>query len=210
MRAAYRKDPADAESIFSAARERIRTFKSGLLDEEDAERDEESESEVVEDLEVDDLVNDINPKKKEDEDYQGANQFNAKTLTGKGKENDHVMETPERDLRNFSENLTALDSEVHAKTKDASYSTGQSVDVAGICMDVSYNNQEDTNIDESNLGEPWVQGLMEGEYSDLSVEERLNALVALVGVAIEGNSIRLVLEVLFITYYLLPFFFFNF
>ena len=36
--------------------------------------------------------------------------------------------------------------------------------------------------------------LMEGEYSDLSVEEHLNALVCLIGVANEGNTIRVVLE----------------
>ena len=45
------------------------------------------------------------------------------------------------------------------------------------------------------MGEPWVQGLVEGEYADLSVEERLNALVALVTVVNEGNAIRVALEV---------------
>lgn len=45
------------------------------------------------------------------------------------------------------------------------------------------------------VGEPWVQGLVEGEYADLSVEERLNALVALVTVVNEGNAIRIALEV---------------
>jgi hypothetical protein len=54
----------------------------------------------------------------------------------------------------------------------------------------------DTDIDESHVGEPWVQGLMEGEYSDLSVEERLNALVALVEAVNEGNTIRMALEVI--------------
>lgn len=73
---------------------------------------------------------------------------------------------------------------------------GSSIDQSGDFLGVPTNTeQEDADIDESNLGEPWVQGLMEGEYSDLSVEERLNALVSLIGVAIEGNSIRLVLEV---------------
>lgn len=57
---------------------------------------------------------------------------------------------------------------------------------------------EDNVVDESISGESWVQGLMEGEYCDLSVEERLNALVALIAVANEGNSIRVVLEVLVI------------
>uniref|UniRef100_A0A0D9V401 Homeobox domain-containing protein n=1 Tax=Leersia perrieri TaxID=77586 RepID=A0A0D9V401_9ORYZ len=54
--------------------------------------------------------------------------------------------------------------------------------------------RKDKEIDESNQGEPWVQGLTEGDYCDLSVEERLNALVTLVGVANEGNFIRAVLE----------------
>ncbi|KAF5930936.1 hypothetical protein HYC85_031809 [Camellia sinensis] len=63
-----------------------------------------------------------------------------------------------------------------------------------ICNEAATLDQEDTVIDESNSGEPWVQGLMEGEYSDLSVEERLSAVVALIGVANEGNSIRIILE----------------
>jgi hypothetical protein len=54
--------------------------------------------------------------------------------------------------------------------------------------------EEETEIDESQVGEPWVQGLVEGEYADLSVEERLNALVALVTVVNEGNAIRIALE----------------
>ena len=50
-------------------------------------------------------------------------------------------------------------------------------------------------IDESHVGESWVQGLMEGDYCDLSVEERLNALVVLVEAVNEGNTIRVALEV---------------
>jgi hypothetical protein len=45
-------------------------------------------------------------------------------------------------------------------------------------------------IDESNPGEVWLLGLMEGEYSDLSVEEKLNALVALTDLLLAGSSIR--------------------
>ncbi|KAH6773670.1 hypothetical protein C2S51_012074 [Perilla frutescens var. frutescens] len=56
------------------------------------------------------------------------------------------------------------------------------------------NPDQDVEIDESKTGELWVQGLTEGEYSDLSVQERLSALVALIGVANEGNSIRVILE----------------
>ncbi|GAV68407.1 LOW QUALITY PROTEIN: Homeobox domain-containing protein/DDT domain-containing protein [Cephalotus follicularis] len=50
-------------------------------------------------------------------------------------------------------------------------------------------------IDESNPGEVWLLGLMEGEYSDLSVEEMLNALVALIDLVGSGPSITL--EVLY-------------
>ena len=56
------------------------------------------------------------------------------------------------------------------------------------------NLEDNMESDESKFGESWLQGLTEGEYSDLSVEERLNALVALVSMANEGNSIRVVLE----------------
>ncbi|KAD7117894.1 hypothetical protein E3N88_05162 [Mikania micrantha] len=59
---------------------------------------------------------------------------------------------------------------------------------------VSSISQESTEVDERKLGDPWVQGLAEGEYSDLCVEDRLNALVALIGIANEGNIIRAVLE----------------
>ncbi|KAJ4973305.1 hypothetical protein NE237_006479 [Protea cynaroides] len=48
-----------------------------------------------------------------------------------------------------------------------------------------------TEIDESHSGEVWVLGLMDGEYSDLSIEEKLNALVALVDLTSSGSSIRM-------------------
>ncbi|XWS36650.1 hypothetical protein CRYUN_Cryun20dG0103400 [Craigia yunnanensis] len=46
-------------------------------------------------------------------------------------------------------------------------------------------------IDESHPGEVWLLGLMEGEYSDLSIEEKLNALVALIDLLSAGSSIRM-------------------
>ena len=48
-----------------------------------------------------------------------------------------------------------------------------------------------TEIDESHTGEVWLLGLMEGEYSDLSIEEKLNALVALIDLLSAGSSIRM-------------------
>ncbi|KAJ6801985.1 homeobox-DDT domain protein RLT3-like [Iris pallida] len=48
-----------------------------------------------------------------------------------------------------------------------------------------------TEIDESFSGEAWVLGLMEGEYSNLSVDEKLDALIALVDLAGAGSSLRM-------------------
>jgi hypothetical protein len=49
----------------------------------------------------------------------------------------------------------------------------------------------ENEIDESRPGEVWLLGLMEGEYSDLSIEEKLNGLVALIDLVSAGSSIRL-------------------
>lgn len=48
-----------------------------------------------------------------------------------------------------------------------------------------------SEIDESYPGEIWLLGLMEGEYSDLNIEEKLNALLALVDLLRAGSSIRI-------------------
>ncbi|KAL9164032.1 hypothetical protein ABFS82_06G079800 [Erythranthe guttata] len=46
-------------------------------------------------------------------------------------------------------------------------------------------------IDESHPGEVWLLGLMEGEYSDLSIEEKLSALAALIDLLRAGSSVRM-------------------
>ncbi|KAI7729017.1 hypothetical protein M8C21_024562 [Ambrosia artemisiifolia] len=48
-----------------------------------------------------------------------------------------------------------------------------------------------SEIDESFPGEMWLLGLMEGEYSDLNIEEKLNALLALIDLLRAGSSIRM-------------------
>ncbi|KAL3345261.1 hypothetical protein AABB24_024293 [Solanum stoloniferum] len=162
VRLAFRKDPADADAIISAAKEKIQRYANGFLsgqNAEDEERDDDSEGEgdVAEGPEVDDLGTSY-----------GANKNN--------------------------EQISLLDTcLVNGKSK-LSDETGQQirVDVVGIAG--SNPSQDCSEIDETKAGEPWVQGLAEGEYSDLCVEERLNALVALIGIANEGNSIRAILE----------------
>ncbi|WCJ27093.1 Homeobox-DDT domain protein RLT1 [Euphorbia peplus] len=149
VRDAYRKDPADAEGILSSARKKIRIFENGFLggeDADDVERDEDSEGDVDEDPEVDDLATPFRSNKSVD-------RCNVASTSISGKDN----------VCNGDEGANNVD-------------------------------QQNTEIDESNSGESWIQGLAEGEYAHLSVEERLNALVTLVGVANEGNTIRAVLE----------------
>ncbi|GKU93030.1 hypothetical protein SLEP1_g6668 [Rubroshorea leprosula] len=195
VRSPYRKDPADAESILSSAKERVRIFKSGLIgeDAEDAERDDDSESDIAEHPEADDLGAGLKPKK---EAYisQGNSSSNVKTTRENGNKSvrNGILEASQGEVGNRSEELSSTHPEGFNEVKDIG--ALNSIDAAVIHNDATNVNQEDTDIDESNPGEPWVQGLMEGEYTDLSVEERLNALVTLIGVAIEGNSVRVVLE----------------
>ncbi|KAK6919122.1 Homeobox domain [Dillenia turbinata] len=197
VRAPYRKDPADAESILSAAREKIQVFKSGFVEEDDAddvERDEESESDGAEDPEIDDLGADLNSNKEAVRPYK-ANILQTKTCVGNGKETiqDKVAEAPQNASQNAGDCSSSVLAEGIRDTK-ATALVNQAVDAAGVSNQAVNPDHEDTDIDESNPGEPWVLGLVEGEYSDLSVDERLKALVALIGVANEGNSIRVVLE----------------
>ncbi|GAA0160372.1 homeodomain transcription factor [Lithospermum erythrorhizon] len=161
VRPAYRKDPADAEAILASAREKILKFANGLLteqnvEEEEEEREDDSECDVAEGPEIEDIG------------------------------------TPDVST------LIELGSEI--ATSSGTLKDALSVDlisqpaVNGVATLISEPDQEDAEIDESKSGEPWVQGLTEGEYSDLCVEERLKALTALIGVANEGNTVRIVLE----------------
>ena len=58
VRPTFRKDPTDAEKVLSAAREKVHIFENGFLageDVDDVERDEDSECDVAEGPEADDL-----------------------------------------------------------------------------------------------------------------------------------------------------------
>ncbi|KAF8409189.1 hypothetical protein HHK36_005263 [Tetracentron sinense] len=199
VRPAFRKDPADAKAILSAAREKIQIFENGFSDGEEADDigrgDEDSECDVAEDPEVDD-VGIISNSKKGAWHSNEANAAQDLPYSGNGKDtfSDEVTETPLSGLGNAGKGFSSFPSEGSKELNISGATIDEYIDVAGNCNEASNPDQEGTEIDESNSGEPWVQGLVEGEYSDLSVEERLNALVALIGVAMEGNSIRVVLE----------------
>ncbi|KAL3617111.1 hypothetical protein CASFOL_039505 [Castilleja foliolosa] len=160
VRPAFRKDPADAESIIASAKEKIQRYANGFLADQNAEeeeRDDESDSDVADGTGVDAIAIPLVDTNKNGE----INEFGFC-------------------LGNVKENLSD-----HAALKN---------EIGSVDIGEGYPDQQGVEIDESKSGEPWVQGLTEGEYSDLSVEERLNALVALIGVANEGNSIRVILE----------------
>ncbi|KAH9621076.1 hypothetical protein KSS87_004536 [Heliosperma pusillum] len=194
VRSPFRKDPTDAEAILSTAREKIRVFKSGLVDGEvadvegvegdEVEKDEDSESDIAEDPEVDDLATELIPNNDVDRTYD-VNRCQAKISSDVDKPNG---------LATARDGLPSAHLIGFQDLNDNGCTIEESIDGSGMCQEVTNVDHKDTDIDESFPGEAWVQGLMEGEYSVLSVEERLNALVALIGVANEGNSIRVVLE----------------
>ncbi|XP_014508807.1 homeobox-DDT domain protein RLT1 isoform X2 [Vigna radiata var. radiata] len=183
VRQAFRKNPADAESILSEARKKIQIFENGFLAEEDTddvEREESESDEIDEDPEVDDLVNLSSANKTSEpcDDFSSNGKENLGHDVGLQGEFD-------KDLPHFPESSSKkVDTPIAVTGKP------------GACEVLNVGNlgEDNMEIDESKPGESWVQGLAEGEYSDLSVEERLSALVVLVGVANEGNSIRIVLE----------------
>ncbi|CAL9122130.1 unnamed protein product [Musa textilis] len=199
VRSPYRKDPADADAVLSAAREKIQVFLSALSDSEEAEkdtedvdeaeRDEDSEGDAADDPEVDDACIDA---KLDKNDPFASELKDSRTLTLSCKEEGGANGLTACTSFGNVEKGPKMPSE---KSKTVSTSgVSHLPDGNSNYIEASNLGMEDTEIDESNFGEPWVQGLSEGDYSELSVEERLHALVALVGVAVEGNSIRIVLE----------------
>ncbi|MBA0663130.1 hypothetical protein Goklo_007169, partial [Gossypium klotzschianum] len=198
VRPAYRKDPADAEAILATARKKIRQFENGFLGAEDAdeverdeverddvERDEDSECDVDEDPEVDDIATPSNANKDADYPKDEVNTcLGSKKVLASADDDLDVPAEFDKDFPSFPSNTVKVDNDPS--------NTGQYV--AGEENGTGNPDQQNIEIDESKSGESWIQGLSEGEYSHLSVEERLNALVALIGIANEGNSIRAVLE----------------
>lgn len=184
VRAPYVKDPADGEAILAEARKKIRAFENGLAGPEDVndlEKDEDFECDIDEDPEVDELA--ALPSASKNADLGEAN-----GLPGKGGE---IM---------FSDVKTDVKSEVEKGVSSPPTSSMKSI--VPQChseqrKDTALYSVDNTNavVGDSNQGQSWVLGLSEGDYCHLSVKERLEALVVLVGIANEGNSIRASLEV---------------
>ncbi|KAF5474449.1 hypothetical protein F2P56_006347 [Juglans regia] len=195
VRAAFRKDPADAEAILSAARKKIQIFENGFLAEEDAEDVEREDAEDVErdeDSECDDVDEDPDV-----DDFATLSTENKTSIPSSEEKSclgiQNICNNVVLNLQNKLEK-DFLSIPLSESKDENCQSTASEQYVAGEYISANNLGQENMEIDESKSGDSWIQGLTEGEYSDLSVEERLNALVTLIGVANEGNSIRGILE----------------
>ncbi|KAI5081671.1 hypothetical protein GOP47_0001414 [Adiantum capillus-veneris] len=196
VKPAYRKKPEDAERLLQAASERICLFQSGILDACDEEKymegSEEGEKEPlladdVEDFTVDDMRGGQD-KGKVTFSLKGGKIVSAgeRKIGGcPGKTKTFELHSKNGESRGKHALLSSL-SHGNASMQDGREGRAQ--------RDKTLASAVDNEIDESHGGEPWVQGLWEGEYSGLSVEERLNALVALVETVNEGNTVRVALE----------------
>ncbi|XP_062217174.1 homeobox-DDT domain protein RLT2-like isoform X4 [Phragmites australis] len=208
VKSPYRKEPADSEAVLSAAREKLRAFQNVLSDSEaekevdDAERDEDSECDDPDgddvNTEVGDDKDDVNTEVGDDKDPLLAVDAQdgvptTTTVDGIKTEADSVgnaLNTPSC----FTKSAKGAPLSSLGNSNTAGTSSDSPLGASSDYHEVIPGDSEDTQIDESNQVESWIQALAEGDYCDLSVDERLNALVALVGVATEGNSIRAVLE----------------
>lgn len=196
VKPAYRKNPEDAERLLQAASERIRLFQSGTLDACDDEKDTEGSDEgekgplsadEAEDFAVDDMHGGVDKGKVTFslKDGKIVSAGDRKKGGSAGKMKPLELHTRSGESRGKHALLSSLPHS-NASVQDGGERRGQ--------RDKTYSCEVDNEIDESHVGEPWVQGLLEGEYSGLSVEERLNALVALVEAVNEGNTVRVALE----------------
>ena len=197
VREAYRKDPEDAENIMQRARERIRIFENLKIEEEEpekevdfvdeAERDDDSD-EDVDDVEVDDLEGGLAEEDNDNVLYKGV-----ELQCGSVGENGGCFDTNST----LQPTTQVKDNNINTSSENANSNMLDSAERNRCIGNVKLLNvaHEEMEIDESHVGESWVQGLMEGDYCDLSVEERLNALVVLVEAVNEGNTIRVALEV---------------
>ncbi|KAG2269775.1 hypothetical protein Bca52824_064330 [Brassica carinata] len=173
VRAPYVKDPADGEAILAEARKKIKAFENGLAGPEDVndlEKDEDFECDIDEDPEVDDLATLPSASKSAD---LGEIMFSDVKANVKSEVEKEVSSPP-------TSSMKTIVPQCHSE---------QGKDAAVSCMD-----NKNAVVEDIKQGKSWVLGLTEGDYCHLSVQERLEALVALVGIANEGNSIRASLE----------------
>lgn len=103
VRPGYRKDPADAESLIAAAKEKILRYANGFLADQNVdeeEREDDSESDVAEGTEVDALAVTLDANKNGE-----CNQVVSGSGIGKGKLPDDVLP---HEIGSVGKNLNVL------------------------------------------------------------------------------------------------------
>ncbi|KAJ7521596.1 hypothetical protein O6H91_19G060800 [Diphasiastrum complanatum] len=192
VRPAFRKDPEYAKEILQAAREKIRVYQTDLSDSEEADKD-------AEDIDIDD------DSEVDEQDIEDTEQEVVENITSTGK---MALRLKDGNALHIGagfrkQKLPETSSSMPKHPFSLGNSLNQDECIEAVAIENSKQNddikerldfEEEAAIDESQVGEPWVQGLMEGEYANLSVEERLNALVTLVDMINEGSTIRIALE----------------
>ncbi|KAG6647611.1 hypothetical protein CIPAW_07G090300 [Carya illinoinensis] len=173
-------------TILLAARKKIQIFENGFLAEEDAEDVEREDAEDVErdeDFESDDVDEDPDV-----DDFATLSTENKTSIPSSEEKGclgiQNICNNVALNLQNKLEN-DFLSIPLSESKDENCQSTASEQYVAGEYISANNLGQENMEIDESKSGDSWIQELAEGEYSDLSVEEHLNALVALIGVAAE-------------------------
>ncbi|GAA0149081.1 homeodomain transcription factor [Lithospermum erythrorhizon] len=187
VRTPYRKDATDAEAVLTAAREKIQLYignsegeEAEDVEKENTERDEDVESEVSEDHDVEDMCSRLSFAEEIIQEVDNS--------LGHGNINPLAELLKTTNLKSTGSSSISGHTEGKIETKSKVTSLDHYSDI------LEATNEGTPVVDENDLCEPWVQGLTEGEYYDLSVQERLNALVALIDVANEGHSMRSILE----------------
>jgi hypothetical protein len=197
VKSRFRKNSEEAERLLQSAVERTRLFQNGaILDTDNVEKETDAIDEVEREQGSDDESDGMDVDNADPGKVPCSSQQEMGTETESSKVNEPLL--LDKDL----ESVQVHDSKSKHSSLSSLISTNALVDekATSLHLENAIDPNVDTEIDESHVGEPWVQGLMEGEYSDLSVEERLNALVALIEAVNEGNAIRVALEVMIIVY----------
>jgi hypothetical protein len=106
----------------------------------------------------------------------------------KGKE-DAMSESEDSGSVDDDEDASSSDDESDASQKTNYPEHGSTVARGKKQKNVHGSPNKCSEIDESYPGERWLLGLMEGEYSDLSIDEKLGCLVALIDVVSGAGSV---------------------
>jgi hypothetical protein len=112
------------------------------------------------------------------------------------------------DARSDSEDSGSVDDDDDASSSDDEFSGSQKMNLPEHDKRIARRKERKnahgspnkcSEIDESYTCERWLLGLMEGEYSDLSIDEKLDCLAALIDIVSGAGSVPR-LEVIFSNY----------